>query len=441
MMKYMLFIFGLMFLFKAYWLVQLLLLLLMFLLILNSLDFLCFMNLYGGMGMDLFSFFLIMLSVWIIMLMFMASFMFYVNNYNLILLNFMFMFLLLFLFLTFSMMDIFKFYLFFESSLIPMVLLIFGWGFQLERVEAVIYLLFYTLFVSLPLMSSIFYIYSSEKSVMFSYLMKYEIDSVLLFFMMIMAFLVKLPMVFVHLWLPKAHVEAPVSGSMILAGVMLKLGCYGLIRILMMFLKISMKFSNILVGLSLLGSVYMCLLCLYQIDFKKLIAYSSVVHMGIFLAGVMTMSSWGVMGGIYMMIGHGLCSSGLFSLINLNYERLHTRSLIMNKGMLNILPSFSLWWFLLLSSNMAAPFSLNLISEISIINSLVGYSFVCMGLILMIFFFGGVYNLYLFIMSQHGKIIFLKNNFFNLSVREYLMLFLHWLPLNLLFLKLEFFLF
>nr|YP_009526510.1 NADH dehydrogenase subunit 4 [Triaenodes tardus]AXU98793.1 NADH dehydrogenase subunit 4 [Triaenodes tardus] len=441
MMSFLLFMFSLLFLLKNYWLVQLGLMLLMFLMLFNSLDFLCFMKLYGICGMDLISFFLILLSVWIIMLMFMASFMFYINNYNLNMLNFMFLLLLIFLFLTFSVMDIFMFYLFFESSLIPMVLLIFGWGFQLERINAVIYLLFYTLFVSLPLMASIFYIYYKEKLIMFSFLMKYEINSLFIYFMMIMAFLVKLPMVFVHLWLPKAHVEAPVSGSMILAGVMLKLGCYGMIRILGMFLKINFKLSSILISLSLLGSIYMCLLCLYQVDFKKLVAYSSVVHMGIFLGGLMTMFNWGVLGSIYMMIGHGLCSSGLFSLINLNYERLHTRSLIMNKGMLNILPSFSLWWFLLLSSNMAAPFSLNLISEISIINSLVSYSYFCMILMLMIFFGGGVYNLYLFMVSQHGKIIFLKNNFFNLSIREYLLLFLHWIPLNLLFLKLEFFLF
>nr|YP_010586623.1 NADH dehydrogenase subunit 4 [Triaenodes qinglingensis]UZZ44437.1 NADH dehydrogenase subunit 4 [Triaenodes qinglingensis] len=441
MMSYLLFMISLLILMNFYWLVQMSLILLMVVMVFNSLDFFCFMKLYGNMGFDLMSFCLILLSIWIIMLMYMASFMFYINNYNLIMLNLMFLLLLIFLYLTFSVLDMFMFYLFFESSLIPMVLLIFGWGFQLERVNAVIYLLFYTLFVSLPLMVSIFYIYTKEKSVVFNILLKCDFNSVLLYFMMMMAFLVKLPMVFVHLWLPKAHVEAPVSGSMILAGVMLKLGCYGMIRVVGLFSKINLKIGGFLVSLSLVGSAYICLLCLYQVDFKKLIAYSSVVHMGIFLAGLMTMSNWGIMGGIYMMIGHGLCSSGLFSLINLNYERLHTRSLVMNKGMLNILPSFSLWWFLLLSSNMAAPFSLNLISEISIINSLVGYSFMCAFFILVIFFGGGVYNLYLFMVSQHGKVIYLKNNFFNLSIREYLLMFLHWVPLNLLFLKLEFFLY
>nr|QLY90118.1 NADH dehydrogenase subunit 4 [Athripsodes aterrimus] len=439
MMKIFFFMSGIFFLMKNYWMVQMSFLLLMFLLIFNSMDLFNLVNLGYYFGMDLVSIILIMLSIWIIILMIMASFLFYLNNYNLLLYNLNMIILLLMLILTFSVLDIFMFYLFFESSLIPMLIMIFGWGFQCERVEASLYLLFYTLFVSFPLMGGIFYIYSVKKLMVMYFYNKLSFEMIYLYFMMIFAFLVKLPMVYTHIWLPKAHVEAPVAGSMILAGVMLKLGGYGLIRVLGMFLKVNMKMSSVFVVLSLWGGIYICLLCLHQLDFKKLVAYSSVVHMGIFLAGIMTMSSWGMMGAFFMLVGHGLCSSGLFSLINLNYERLYTRSLMVNSGMLNILPSFSLWWFLLLSSNMSAPFSLNLISEVSIINSLISYSFVCMFMIIFLFFFSSLYNLYLFMVSQHGKIIFLKNNFFNLSLREYLLMFLHWIPLNMLFLKMDFF--
>nr|UJG45457.1 NADH dehydrogenase subunit 4 [Ceraclea annulicornis] len=439
MLKYIFFLVGGLFVIKTYWMVQIILIFLMFIMVFNSFDLFSYFNLSYMLGLDLISFMLIMLSVWIVILMLMASFLFYLNNYNLVLFTFNVILLLLFLVLVFSILDTFMFYLFFESSLIPMLLLIFGWGFQSERMEAALYLLFYTLFVSLPLLSGIFYIYYLKKSLMFYLINNLNIDIIYLYFMMIFAFLVKLPMFFIHIWLPKAHVEAPVSGSMILAGVMLKLGGYGLIRVLFIFTKLNLKLSVIFVSLSLVGGVYVSLLCLHQLDFKKLVAYSSVVHMGIFLGGIMTMTYWGLMGSFYMLIGHGLCSSGLFMMINLNYERLHTRSLIMNFGMLNILPSFSLWWFLLLSSNMAAPFSLNLISEVSIINSLVSYSYACMMVIIFLFFFSALYNLYLFMVSQHGKIVFLKNNFFNLLLREYLLLFLHWVPLNLCILKLDIF--
>nr|UJG45392.1 NADH dehydrogenase subunit 4 [Athripsodes cinereus] len=439
MMSYIFYIIGVFFFIKNLWLVQLSLFILVFIMIFNMIDVMSFVNLGYLFGMDLLSYFLVILSVWVVSLMFMASFLFYLNNYNLFFYNFNILFLLLMLMLTFSVMDIFMFYLFFESSLIPMLLLIFGWGYQCERVEASLYLLFYTLFVSFPLMGGIFYIYTQEKIMLLYFYSKVNYDLIYLYFMMIFAFLVKLPMVFTHIWLPKAHVEAPVAGSMILAGLMLKLGGYGLIRVLGMFLKLNFKLGSIFMVLSLWGGVYICLLCLHQLDFKKLIAYSSVVHMGIFLSGVMTMTYWGIMGSFFMLIGHGLSSSGLFSLINLNYERLHTRSLMVNSGMLNILPSFSLWWFLLLSSNMAAPFSLNLLSEVSIINSLISYSYVCMFMIILLFFFSASYNLYLFMISQHGKIIFLKNNFFNLLLREYLLLFLHWAPLNILFIKMDIF--
>lgn len=156
------------------------------------------------------------------------------------------------------------------------------------------------------------------------------------------AFVVKLPMFIVHLWLPKAHVEAPVAGSMVLAGVLLKLGGYGLLRVSGIFIRVANRFSWFWVSLGVIGGVLVRLICLRQTDIKALIAYSSVAHMGLVLAGIRTLGVWGARGAVVVMVGHGLCSSGLFCLANVVYERLGSRRLYIRKGLLNFIPSIAL---------------------------------------------------------------------------------------------------
>nr|YP_009185861.1 NADH dehydrogenase subunit 4 [Liogluta microptera]ALO70655.1 NADH deshydrogenase subunit 4 [Liogluta microptera] len=385
---------------------------------------------------DLLSYTMILLSFWICSLMILASSKIYnLKNYDSLFL-FLILMLMFSLLMTFSSMNLFIFYLFFEMSLIPTLILIIGWGYQPERIQAGTYLLFYTLFASLPMMIFMFYYYSINYSLNF-FLLNKNLFNILMFLFMNFVFLVKMPMYFVHLWLPKAHVEAPVSGSMILAGVMLKLGGYGIMRMLSIFMFINNSFNYIIISISLLGGVIVSLICLRQSDMKSLIAYSSVAHMGLVLAGLMTMNSWGFYGSLSMMLAHGLCSSGLFCLANICYERLGSRSLYLNKGMINLMPSFSLWWFLLCSSNMAAPPSFNLLGEIMLINSLVSWSFLSMIMLSLTSFFSAVYSLYLYSYSQHGMIYSGLYSFFNGNLREFLLLMLHWLPLNLLILKSE----
>nr|YP_009742242.1 NADH dehydrogenase subunit 4 [Zemeros flegyas]QID90324.1 NADH dehydrogenase subunit 4 [Zemeros flegyas] len=441
MMKFMFFLlfsFFLCFKKKMFWMVQMLLFIMMFMMMNMSISILNFTNLSYMFGCDMISFGLILLSIWICSLMIMASENLLKTNMhmNFFLLNILL--LLLLLYLTFSVMNLFMFYLFFEGSLIPTLLLIIGWGYQPERIQAGMYLLFYTLFMSLPLLLGIFYVYNLTDCMMMYLLKFYNFNNMLLYLSMIMAFLVKMPMYFIHLWLPKAHVEAPISGSMILAGVMLKLGGYGLLRIMIFMQEMNFKMSYIWIVISLVGGMFISLKCLCQIDIKSLIAYSSVAHMGMVIGGIFTMNYWGFLGAYIMMIGHGLCSSGMFCLSNINYERLSSRSLYLNKGMMNFMPSMSLWWFLLLSSNMAAPPSLNLMGEINLIISLVSWSKISMIMLMMISFFSAVYSLYLYSFSQHGKYSMNMYSFYMGVSREYLMLMLHWLPLNILILKVDY---
>nr|YP_009407570.1 NADH dehydrogenase subunit 4 [Anabropsis carli]ASA68844.1 NADH dehydrogenase subunit 4 [Anabropsis carli] len=428
------FMIPLCFISNFWWLVQSILYLMTFMFLMN-----CVLGYEYGLlgymfGMDVMSFGLILLSFWICALMITASESVYHYKYYNGLFTFMIVFLLLMLFCTFSSLSLFSFYLFFESSLIPTLFLILGWGYQPERLQAGIYLLFYTLLASLPLLVGLFNLYFLNMS-LYIPLMNMNINHLFFYLCLILAFLVKMPMFMVHLWLPKAHVEAPVSGSMILAGVLLKLGGYGLLRMYKLLMMSGLKYNFVWVGISLVGGVLVSLVCLRQTDLKALIAYSSVAHMGIALGGMMTLSYWGFCSAYTLMIAHGLCSSGLFCLANISYERLGSRSLLINKGLMNFMPSMALWWFLLSSSNMAAPPSLNLLGEIGLLNSIVSWTWVSMFMLMLLSFFSAAYSLYLYSYSQHGEIY---SGIYSCSMgylREYLLLFLHWFPLNMLILK------
>nr|WMV00474.1 NADH dehydrogenase subunit 4 [Rhodopsalta leptomera] len=382
---------------------------------------------------DEISYGLIILSIWISFLMIISSPM-YKNN-NMLFFLFLVLWLMIFLIISFSTSSIMMFYIFFESSLIPIMIIIMGWGYQPERIDASYYLLFYTLFASLPMLMSIFFLYKINMTNIFI-MMSCPVN-IYIYIGMVMAFLIKMPMFMFHFWLPKAHVEAPVSGSMILASILLKLGGYGLIRVMNIIPVYFYKFGFVWISVSMIGSILISILCMIQIDIKSMIAYSSVAHMGLVIGGIMTMSSWGIYGSYYMMIGHGLCSSGLFCLANMLYERTNSRSLLMNKGMLTFMPSMSLLWFLMSSSNMSCPPTINLAGEIMIINSLMSWNMLMMVLLILSSFLSACYSLYMFSFTQHGMFFSGLFSFNSGNVREFFLIMMHWIPLNLIILKLN----
>lgn len=422
---------------KNFWLVQNSIFLLLFIFFINCNFSVIRTSISYFLGVDVISYGLILLSFWICGLIFISREKIYKYNNKVNFFNLIILFLLLILVFTFIRINFFLFYLFFERRLIPTFFLILGWGYQPERLQAGFYLLFYTLFASLPLLLSILFCYRDIGSLNY-FIFRVDYSFNLIYFCLIMAFLVKIPIFFVHLWLPKAHVEAPVSGSIILAGVLLKLGGYGLLRVFVLIQSFAVKYNLIFYVISLVGGVLIRLVCLIQVDIKALIAYSSVAHMGIVIAGLITLSIWGFLGSYVLIIGHGLCSSGLFCLSNIVYERTGSRSIFINKGLINFIPRIRLWWFLIASRNIAAPPSLNLVGEVFLLNSIISWSFIRILIIRLLSFFSAAYSLYLFSLSQHGNYYSLSINFSSGSVRENLTLILHWVPLNLLILKIDF---
>nr|UBT70832.1 NADH dehydrogenase subunit 4 [Eupteryx gracilirama] len=408
--------------------------LMIFFMMFNKYTFYCWVS--YNFGIDLYSFGLIILSMLIISLMIISSNSvkgFFLENYFL----FMNLMLCLNLILVFCTLNMLIMYLFFEFSLIFLLILIYTWGYQPERLISGLYLFFYTIFSSLPFFLVIIYLLVNEMTMYFD--MKFNIPYSFMFFMfMFMVFLVKLPMFMVHYWLPKAHVQAPVSGSMILAGLLLKIGGYGFIRFMGLYEFSFLKYNYILYSLGIVGCILVSFVCLIQSDVKCLIAYSSIAHMGMCLLGICSMTKWGIMGSYFMMISHGLCSSGLFCLANFCYERYLSRSFFLNKGLINLMPSVSFFWFVFCCFNMSCPPSLNFFSEVLIINSMMLYWPNSFLYFFSISFFSACFSYFLYSYLQHG----MPYQFYCYSlgfIREYLLMTIHLVPLVIMMLCLNFF--
>lgn len=334
-----------------------------------------------------------------------------------------------------------NFYIFFEASLIPTLILILSWGLQPERLQAGTYLIIYIIVASLPLLFSILLL-QKQNSHLELYLPFWSIPVsssflYLWWFFSILPFLVKTPIYSVHLWLPKAHVEAPVAGSIILAGILLKLGRYGLFRISYNFPRATLVWSSPILVLSLWGACIASILCLRQTDIKALIAYSSIRHIGLVTAGIISQTQWGWAGALLLIIAHGLASSGLFALANTVYETAHRRNLILLKGLINLFPVITIWWFILSARNLGAPPSINMLSEVVLITATISFSSITIPIIALIILLTTAYCLLLFSTTQYGPIRNYINPWNLLYQRHFSISALHSIPIFLLFIKRE----
>nr|YP_009363997.1 NADH dehydrogenase subunit 4 [Hemilepidotus gilberti]APC62408.1 NADH dehydrogenase subunit 4 [Hemilepidotus gilberti] len=349
----------------------------------------------------------------------------------------------IFLIMAFGATEIIMFYVMFEATLIPTLILITRWGNQTERLNAGVYFLFYTLAGSLPLLVALLLLQNSTGTLSLltvQYSDPVELSSYahkLWWAGCLLAFLVKMPLYGVHLWLPKAHVEAPVAGSMILAAVLLKLGGYGMMRMVVMLEPLTKELSYPFIVFALWGVIMTGSICLRQTDLKSLIAYSSVSHMGLVVGGILIQTPWGFTGALILMIAHGLASSALFCLANTNYERTHSRTMLLARGLQMALPLMTAWWFIASLANLALPPLPNLMGELMIITSLFNWSWWTIILTGAGTLITASYSLYMFLMSQRGPlpahIIVLDPS----HTREHLLMALHLLPLVLLILKPE----
>nr|CDL72577.1 NADH dehydrogenase subunit 4 [Macquaria australasica] len=349
----------------------------------------------------------------------------------------------IFLIMAFSATEMIMFYIMFEATLIPTLILITRWGNQTERLNAGTYFLFYTLAGSLPLLVALLLLQNNTGTLSLLTL-QYSNPIPLLTYAdklwwagCLLAFLVKMPLYGVHLWLPKAHVEAPVAGSMILAAVLLKLGGYGMMRMMLMLEPLTKELSYPFIIFALWGVIMTGSICLRQTDLKSLIAYSSVGHMGLVVAGILIQTPWGFTGALILMIAHGLTSSALFCLANTNYERTHSRTMVLARGLQMALPLMTTWWFIASLANLALPPFPNLMGELMIITSLFNWSWWTIALTGTGTLITAGYSLYMFLMTQRGS---LPAHILALDpshTREHLLMALHLLPLILLILKPE----
>nr|YP_009511857.1 NADH dehydrogenase subunit 4 [Gracilaria gracilis]AXI97734.1 NADH dehydrogenase subunit 4 [Gracilaria gracilis] len=387
-------------------------------------------NLYYTIGIDGISLFFILLTTLLIIFCILVSW----GSIRNLVKEYLICFLLLEFFLVqvFSVLDLLCFYIFFESVLIPMFLIVGIWGSRERKIRAAYQFFIYTLIGSLLMLVALLTIYSEVGTTDLQILWYYnftELKQIFFWLAFFSSFAVKIPMIPFHIWLPEAHAEAPTAGSVILAGVLLKMGGYGFLRFsIPMFPEASIFFTPLIFTLSIIAILYASLTTLRQVDLKKIIAYSSVSHMGFVTIGIFSLNLQGIEGSILLMLSHGLVSSALFLCVGILYDRYKTRILKYYSGLMQVMPIFGIFFLFFTFANLGFPGTSSFIGELLVlvgvfqINRILTF-FASVGMIL-----GAAYSIWLFNRINFGG---LRTQYFksfqDVSRREF------WILLPLMF--------
>jgi len=388
----------------------------------SKLFWLPLLNINLHLGIDGISLFFLILTTFLIFICLLASWstITYDLKYYLI----FFLLMEFFLIGVFCVLDLLIFYIFFECVLIPMFFIIGIWGSRERKIRAAYFFFFFTLFGSVLMLLAIIYIYFQTGTTNFEILLTMHFtkkEQLCLWIAFFLSFASKVPMIPFHVWLPEAHVEASTTGSVILAGILLKLGTYGLLRFLFpLFPFACFYYAPLVYALSVIGILYSSLTAIRQSDFKRIIAYTSIAHMNLVIVGLFSFHLISIEGAVLQSISHGFVSSALFLLIGVVYDRYHTRMVKYFGGLTHVMPLYVFLFLFFTLANIGFPGTSSFVGEFLIllgsfnINIPVTF-FSSISMIL-----GGCYSLWLFNRVVYGnlKIHYLNNTFFDLNNRE-----------------------
>lgn len=309
----------------------------------------------------------------------------------------------------FTILDLLVFYVLFESTLIPMFIMILIWGSRERKIRAATMLFLYTLFGSVFMLAGILYIYwvvgTTDYQIVVASANFSPFEQRLLWLAFFLSFATKVPMLPVHIWLPEAHVEAPTAGSVILAGILLKLGSYGFLRFsLPLFPEANFYFTPLVYTISILGVIYTSLTAIRQTDFKRIIAYTSVAHMNIVMIGIYSFNVIGLEGSIVQSVSHGFVSSALFLIIGVVYDRFHTRLVKYYSGLVHVMPIYAIIFLFFTLANIAMPGTSSFVGEFLILSGSLRENTTVTFLGSTGMILGGAYSLWLFNRVIYGNL-------------------------------------